>query len=175
MTIGKMLNKPILSIIHSRLVISPLIGVRREIKIIVKVFDQFAKMVKSLPMVSTLLKSKNKTKNLKNNKTWARSNTINVKKWVIMPIYILIKGEKTSFSLGKFFNNDFSQYESCFFSVLSFWFPLLILHYWSTGFFSTIWSFHFQKLKKNLIIKLSKILALKKIRINSNKIIYSGD
>lgn len=65
--IKKKLGRPILSTIYPSLVISFLIKIRRETKIIVKAFNQVAGMIEPLPLVSTPLKLKNKTNNLKNN------------------------------------------------------------------------------------------------------------
>lgn len=62
MTIEKKLDRPILSLVDLRLVISPLIEVRRGIGIIVEGFDQVAKMAEPQLLVSILPKSKKRTK-----------------------------------------------------------------------------------------------------------------
>ena len=91
MTIEKMPDRPILSLVHPRPVISPSIEVRKETKITVKTLDQVAKMVEPPPLASTQLKSKKKINNPRSDRILARSSAITVKKWVTMPISVPTK------------------------------------------------------------------------------------
>lgn len=115
-----------------------------------------------------LLKSKNRTNNLKNNRILPKSNIITVKKWLIMLISILTKSQNPSFGFGNFFINDSGQYRSCFsqqFFIPSFW-PLLIIFYqWSICPISTIWYFNLLKFKVNLITRSSKISVSKNLKL----------
>lgn len=131
-------------------------------------------MTKTLLLVLILLKLRNKINNSKNNKILAKSSIITIKKWVTIPINILIKSQKTSFNLNNLFINNFGQYKSCFSFVLSLQSLLLILHYWSSCLISIIYCFHPSKLKISLTTKSSKISALKKFEVNINKIV-DGD
>lgn len=113
MIIGKNLGQPTLNfLIYQCLVISPLLEVRREIKVTIKVFNQGIEMIELLPLTSTLLISKDKTRNLKNNKILARSNAITVRKQVTMPVSIMTISQKPSFNLDNFFVKNYGQYES---------------------------------------------------------------
>lgn len=125
MIIGKKPGWPIISLIHLRPIVSPLIKTRREIKVTVTVFIQIARMVEPLPLALILLKSKNKTTNSKNDKTLPRSNAITVKRWAIIPLSVLTKSQKSSFNYDNLFTDDSSYYESCFSSKFLFRFSNL--------------------------------------------------
>lgn len=70
----------IISLIHLRLIVSPLIKTKIEIEITVVVFIQIARMMESLPLALIILKSKNRINNSKNDKILARSNAITIKR-----------------------------------------------------------------------------------------------
>lgn len=64
-------------------------------------------MAEPPPLALTLPISKNRIGDPRNNKTLARSNAIIVRRWVTMPVSILIVSQKTSFDLDKLFVNDY--------------------------------------------------------------------
>lgn len=109
MIIGKNLGWSIFSfLIYHCFAISSLIETRREIEIIIKAFNQGVKMRRPLLLSSTLLISKNKISNLRNNQILARLNIITIKKQITILVSLLIKSQKTSFNLGNFLVNNCS-------------------------------------------------------------------
>lgn len=118
MIIVKKLGQPILSLIHLRLMISSPMRVKKETKIIVKTFDQVAKMTKPSLLASTLLKSNNTIINPRNNRILVISNAIIVKRFVFLPTNVPNQSQKTSFSLCNLDFNNSGRYESCFTMVL---------------------------------------------------------
>lgn len=103
MIIRKILDWLIFSLVYLCLVINLSIIVRKKTEITTKVFDQVEEMTKPLTLMLTLPKSKNKMHNLISNRTLAETNTIIVKKYIIIAINTLIKSQKTSFSPGNLF------------------------------------------------------------------------
>lgn len=74
-------------------------------------------MIEFLSFASTLLKSKNKTNKLKNDKILTKSIVIIaiiIKKFVTILINILIKSQIRSFHFGNLFVKNSSQYKNYF-------------------------------------------------------------
>lgn len=79
-TIEKKPKRPILSLLVSQyLALNPSKETKREIEVIIKAYDQDVKMTKPQLLTSILLTSKNRTSNLKNNKTIAKSSAITIR------------------------------------------------------------------------------------------------
>lgn len=101
-------GRPTLSLlVYQRPAISFPLEAREKIKVTIKAFNKSIKTVRSLPLASTLLMSKNRTRDSKTNKALARSDVITIRKWVTMSISIPIVSQKTSFGLNNLFINDF--------------------------------------------------------------------
>lgn len=105
----------------SRRMLSPIVWqpnlqkkISGKIEVIDKALDLDIRMAEFLLLASILLTLKDRFNNTRNNKIFARSNIITVKKWVTILVSVPTISQKTSFSLGDLIDNNYSQHRNSF-------------------------------------------------------------